>query len=242
MVLLVTRKNGKARCLTKRKLVKSVCVTRVVQLRKHDLATVSTSISPRIPTKGFIFAPNINRVSPFFFFRALSINRYHEPRRDVTRLSLPVPAFFFFFPPRFYNSFADTFIFRISGPYLSINIRFSKQQRADSPVRHPRGALFLFATSARKTTKGLTVFTSRGTRRGCDTFATRRWRNQVPMIDPLFALFASHENPISTVSRETLHAREKFSLNGTIYLSRRAFSRRWMALSSEYRCFNYARI
>ena len=226
MVLLVTRKNGKARCLTKRKLVKSVCVTRVVQLRKHDLATVSTSISPRIPTKGFIFAPNINRVSPFFFFSRFiykSISRA-TPRCDSS-LS-PCSSVLLFFPPRFYNSFADTFIFRISGPYLSINIRFSKQQRADSPVRHPRGALFLFATSARKTTKGLTVFTSRGTRRGCDTFATRRWRNQVPMIDPLFALFASHENPISTVSRETLHAREKFSLNGTIYLSRRAFSRR----------------
>lgn len=38
MVLLVTRKNVKARCLINRNLVKSVCVARVVKLRKHDVA------------------------------------------------------------------------------------------------------------------------------------------------------------------------------------------------------------
>lgn len=143
-VLLVTRKNGKVpRDAWQNR--SSLYVVRVVkpQVRSRDCFDVDftansdeglylrTEYKPRVPV-----------------FRALSINRYHEPRRGVVWLVCPCSSVFL--QRSRVNSFADTFIFRISGPYLSINIRFSEQQqqqqqqRTDSPVRHPRDALFLF--------------------------------------------------------------------------------------------------
>ena len=186
-VLLVTRKNGKVpRDAWQNR--SSLYVVRVVkpQVRSRDCFDVDftansdeglylrTEYKPRVPV-----------------FRALSINRYHEPRRGVVWLVCPCSSVFL--QRSRVNSFADTFIFRISGPYLSIKILRAAAANW-FPSSAPSRRSFSFSRRSRgKHRKGWQCLRAQGhegvaTLSQLSVWIGERWQTKLP-IDPLFALF-----------------------------------------------------
>lgn len=101
----------------KRKLVKSAGVVVYCVVKAWSFTRFLDDDFTTNSGKGFYLYTNINHVSSF---RVLSINQY----LTGSRLSLLEH----FLQRSRVNSFADTFIFRIDGPRLSINIRFSQLQ------------------------------------------------------------------------------------------------------------------